>query len=622
MKKTSGRPQPFGAVVEGRKVNFAVQVPEEKACALLLYKKGKQEPEHVFEMPAEEGIGEVRFLMVEDIDAKDYEYNFRIGGKVCIDPYVRELTGRKAFGRVQDVSEHHVRGKLVSPEYDWGEDKRLHLPWDEVVAYSLHVRGFTKHSSSKAKHRGTYQGVIEKIPYLKELGINQIQCMPVYEFEEFSKGKVNYWGYGPAYYFAPKASYAAGESAVHELKDMVRACHREGIEVILEMPFAENVSVYTALECLRFYMLEYHVDGFVINPYTVPWEFLTKDPLLKDIKLMRKDDAFQNVMRRFLKGDENMVNDVVWALKHHSSPDGKCNYITGQTGFTLWDLVSYDSKHNEANGENNSDGPDYNYSWNCGAEGPSRKRAVTELRKNQVRNAFLLLLTAQGTPCLLAGDEFYNSQKGNNNVYCQDNETGWVDWSRLKTDDTLFQYVKGLIAFRKSHPCLHRREELRGLDQTACGMPDVSYHGESAWQIKNEVSSRQLGVLYSGSGVGGSDCFIAYNMHWVPHTYALPSPGKGKVWCTAVCTAAGNVEPLSPLEDQKNMELKERSIALLVSVNDERQKEKLSGNRTKGRRKSPAQKPEKPDGAEKADSAEKAEKPGAAEKTEKERKSS
>ncbi len=585
MKKTSGRPQPFGAVVEGRNVNFAVQVPKGKTCALLLYKKGKEEPECIFDMPEEEGIGEVRFLMIEDIDAKRYEYNFQIGGKVCIDPYVREVTGRKVFGNPRELSKHQVRGKLISPEYDWEEDKRLRLPWNEIVAYSLHVRGFTKHGSSKVKHKGTYQGVAEKLPYLKELGINQIQCMPVYEFEECVKGKINYWGYGPAYYFAPKEAYAAGESAVRELKDMIKACHKEGIEVVLEMPFAENVSVYTVLECLRFYMLEYHVDGFVINPYSVPWEFLTEDPLLKDIKLMRKDDAFQNVMRRFLKGDENMVNDVVWALKHHSASDGKCNYITAQTGFTLWDLVSYDSKHNEANGENNTDGPDYNYSWNCGAEGPSRKRVITELRKNQVRNAFLLLLTAQGTPCLLAGDEFYNSQKGNNNVYCQDNEVGWVDWSRLKTDDSLFQYVKGLIEFRKAHPCLHRESELKGLDQTACGMPDVSYHGENAWQMKNEVSSRQLGVLYSGSGVGGSDCFIAYNMHWLAHVYALPSPGKGKVWRAAVCTAEGNLEQPVLLENQKSIELKERSIVLLVSAKDERKTEKSSAHRTKNRKK-------------------------------------
>ena len=502
MNRTTGRPQPFGAAVEQERINFSVQVPQGTSRALLLYRKGKMQPAVRFEMPEEEGIGEVRFLAVEGIDAGKYEYNFEINGKVTIDPYVREITGKKVFGRERDLSAHEIRGKLISSEYDWEDDKRLHLRWDEVVAYSLHVRGFTKHGSSKARHKGTYLGVVEKLPYLKELGINQIQCMPVYEFEDCKKGKINYWGYGPAYYFAPKEAYAAGDSAVRELKDMVRSCHREGIEVVLELPFAEGVPVQTVLGCLCFCTLEYHVDGFVVNPYTVPWEILCADPFLKDVKLMRKDDAFQNVMRRFLKGDENMVNDVMWALSHNSSSDGKCNYITAQTGFTLWDLVSYDSKHNEANGENNTDGPDYKYSWNCGAEGTSRKRAVMALRKNQVMNAFFLLLTAQGTPCILAGDEFYNTQKGNNNVYCQDNELGWVDWSKLKTDQILFEFVKELIALRRGHPCLHREEELKGLDRTACGVPDVSYHGESAWQVKNEVSSRQLGVLYSGTGEG------------------------------------------------------------------------------------------------------------------------
>ena len=565
MKKTSGKPQPFGTVVEGRKVNFAVQVPAGKKCELLLYREGRKRPECIFDMPEEDGIGEVRFLAVEDIDAGKYEYNFRIGGQVSLDPYVREIAGKKVFGKKRDLQEHEIRGKLVSPEYDWENDARLHLPWDEVIAYSLHIRGFTKHSSSRAEHKGTYLGVIEKIPYLKDLGINQIQCMPVYEFEECAKAKINYWGYGPAYYFAPKEAYAAGNSAVHELKDMVKECHRAGIEVVLEMPFDQDVPPQTALECLRFYMLEYHVDGFVVNPYCVPWEMLCADPLLKDIKLMRKDDAFQNIMRRFLKGDENMINDVIWALSHHTASDGKCNYITAQTGFTLWDLVSYDCKHNEANGENNTDGPDFNFSWNCGAEGPSRKKAVMALRKNQVRNAFQLLLLAQGTPCILAGDEFYNSQKGNNNVYCQDNETGWVDWSKLKTDDTLFSYVKQLIDFRKKHPCLHRAEELKGLDRTACGVPDVSYHGANAWQVNSEVYSRQLGVLYAGEDLGDTECFVAYNMHWLPHEYALPSPGKGKRWCLAADTEEGFKEVPVPAEDQKKMELKERSITVLVS---------------------------------------------------------
>lgn len=582
MKKTTGRPQPFGAAVEGNRVNFAVQVPEGKSCALLLYKRGKKRPEATFDMPREEGIGEVRFLAVEELEAEQYEYNYLIDGKVTVDPYVRELAGREPFGKRREGSEHELRGRLISPEYDWEGDRRPNLKWNEVVAYSLHVRGFTKHSSSKVQHRGTYLGVIEKIPYLKELGINQIQCMPVYEFDECAGTKINYWGYGPAYYFAPKEAYAAGDSAVRELKDMVRECHRAGIEVVLEMPFAEGIQVQTALECLRFYMLRYHVDGFVVNPYNVSWEILSEDPLLKEVKLMRKDDGFQNVMRRFLKGDENMVNDVIWALGHNSSVDGKLNYITAQTGFTLWDLVSYDWKHNEANGENNSDGPDFNYSWNCGAEGPSRKKAVLALRNGQVRNAFKLLLTAQGTPCLLAGDEFFNSQKGNNNVYCQDNETGWVDWSRLKTDDSLFRYVKRLIEFRKNHPCLHRSEELRGLDRTACGVPDVSFHGENAWQINAEVVSRQLGVMYSGSDVGDGECFVAYNMHWLPHTFALPSPGKQKVWCLISDPDEGILEGPVLLEEQQKLEVKERSILILVSRKAEKPSKK-TGKRKRDR---------------------------------------
>lgn len=565
MKIISGRPQPFGAEVEGNKVNFAVRVPAGKDCFLLLYKKGTAVPEKRIEMPESEGIGEVRYLAVDEIDPGSYEYNFEIGRKVYVDPYVKELAGKETFGKKRDPQKHEIRGRMIAADYDWKDDRRLHLPWSEVIAYSLHVRGYTKHSSSKVKNKGTFLGLTEKISYLKDLGINQIQCMPVYEFEECRKTGVNYWGYGPAYYFAPKSAYASGTSPAAELKDMVRAFHREQIEVVLEMPFAEGVSVQTVLECLRFYMMEYHVDGFVVNPYIVPWEILREDPFLKDIKLIRKEDGFQNIMRRFLKGDENMVNDVIWALRHNSSADGACNYITTHTGFTLWDLVSYDCKHNEANGENNTDGPDYNYSWNCGAEGPSRKKAVVTLRKNQVRNALFLLLTAQGTPCLLAGDEFFNSQKGNNNVYCQDNEIGWTDWSRLKTDDSLFRFVRELIAFRKKHPVLHRREELKGLDRTACGMPDVSYHGENAWQVKAEVWSRQLGVLYSGSDLGDADCFVAYNMHWIPHRFALPSPGKGKVWKIAGGTGRGMGEPLSEPEEQSEVELTERSIAVLVS---------------------------------------------------------
>ena len=573
MREVRGCPYPLGATIGKDRMNFAKAVPKGKPCQLLLYKKGIQEPACVFDMPQENAVGEVRFLAIEGIEPQQYEYLYRVDGKIKIDPYVRELAGHRTFGQVEKLEAQKIRGKIHTGDFDWEGDEQLHIPYHEVIAYSLHVRGFTMHASSRVKHKGTFLGIVEKIPYLKELGINQIQCMPVYEFEEYTANYQNYWGYGRGLYFAPKAAYSATGNASRELKEMVKACHSSGIEVVLEMPFASGILPQTALECLIYYMMEYHIDGFVVNPYNVPWDMLVNDPLLKGVKIMKKEDAFQNIMRRFLKGDEGMVNDVIWALRHNTKEDGCCNYITTHTGFTLFDLVSYDGKHNEANGEHNQDGPDYNYSWNCGAEGPSRKKSVMQLRKNQLRNAFFLLLMAQGTPCLLAGDEFENTQKGNNNVYCQDNELSWLNWNKLKSNDSLFQYVKTLIALRKAHPILHRADLLSGLDQTSCGTPDVSYHGENAWRIPAEIASRQLGILYSGSGLSDYDCFIAYNMHWEKHSFALPTLGKKKKWHQVMETQSGIAESGKLLEDQKMIELRPRSIVLLIGKEIEEDKE-------------------------------------------------
>lgn len=411
---------------------------------------------------------------------------------------------------------------------------------------------------------------MEKLPYLKDLGINQIQCMPVYEFEECGRFR-NYWGYGPAYYFAPKSAYAASGDGERELKDMVKACHKEGIEVVLEMPFTGDTSKQLMEECLRYYCLEYHIDGFLLNPYVAPMDAIHTDPILKHTKILVHDTGFQTVMRRFLKGDEGMVRDVMYWLRHQSETKEILNMITGQTGFTLRDLVSYDGKHNEANGEQNQDGPDYNYSWNCGAEGPSRKKAVTELRKNQTRNAFFLLLLAQGTPCILAGDEFGNTQKGNNNVYCQDNPVGWLDWSGLEKHPELHDFVKELIAFRKKHPVFWPEKEMTGMTYSKKGVPDVSYHGENAWRVPLEVSSRQLGVYYSGTdrtGEGDEDCFVAYNMHWLEHTFALPALPRGKKWYRIASTQEGVLDKAEPLDDQKFAEVKERTIMIFQAGNE------------------------------------------------------
>ncbi len=561
MKEIQGRPLPLGTTMIGTAVNFSVAVPQEKECQLLLYRAGRKKPCAVYEMKRE--IGEVRYLALEGMDASGYEYNYRVDGQVVIDPYVKAIAGREVWGRPCDVQKHEVRGMLYDREYDWEGDVPLCLPYHSIVAYSLHVRGFTKHSSSKVKHKGTFQGVVEKLPYLRDLGINQIHCMPVYDFEECQRYR-NYWGYGPAYWFAPKSSYAASKDAVRELKDMVKAFHKEGIEVVLEMPFTEELSKQTMEECLRYYMIEYHIDGFILNPQIAPMDAIYADPILKKTKIMVHRTDFQTTMRRFLKGDEGMMDAVMHWLRHNSREDGIFNCITDQNGFTLNDLVSYDRKHNEANGENNQDGPEYNYSWNCGAEGQTRKKAVVSLRGRQMKNAFFLLLLSQGVPCILAGDEFGNSQKGNNNVYCQDNPTGWTDWHKLEQKKNLHDFVKQLIRIRRTHPVFWPEEEMRGIDQVSCGVPDVSYHGESAWQVPREVFSRQLGVYYSGAATGGEDCFVAYNMHWIDHSFALPALPREKKWYKIASTQDGILEAEELLKNQRTVVLKERTIMVIV----------------------------------------------------------
>lgn len=568
MKKIQGKPLPLGVTIRDDRINFSTTVPKGKECQLLLYKKGKSTPLASYEMREEDAVGEVRSIGIEGIEPLQYEYNYLIDEEVVVDPYVRALAGRKQWNHPRNLQEHEVRGIICKDNYDWEGDTQLHIPYHKIIAYSLHVRGFTKHSSSKVKHKGTFAGVIEKIPYLKELGINQIHCMPVYEFDECQR-YTNYWGYGKAYCFAPKSSYASDGNAVRELKDMVKACHKSGIEVVLEMPFSSEMPKRMMEDCLRYYMMEYHVDGFIVNPLIVSMKDIYADPVLKFTKIFKHQEGFQNVMRRYLKGDEGMVGEVIYWLKHRSETEGIYNYIANHSGFTLNDLVSYDSKHNEANGENNQDGPDYNYSWNCGAEGPSRKKAVVALRKNQMRNAFLLVLFAQGIPCILAGDEFANTQKGNNNVYCQDNPIGWLDWNQKEKEQDLFAFVKELISLRKEHPVFSQETELQGMDRVCCGIPDVSYHGKYAWREPLEVASRQLGVFYCGAVADDNDCYVAYNMHWLEHSFALPALSKEKKWYKIVSTNEGILEEPLLLENQREAEIPERTIAIFIGIKDE-----------------------------------------------------
>lgn len=516
MKKMTGYPLPLGISEKDENVNFSIIVASGQTCILRIYKKGVEIPEIMIELPETEGIGEVRFVALPKSKVKGKEYNYEIDGEIVLDAYAKSVTESSP-----------ARGKIILEEYDWEGDKPLNIPDCEVIAYNMHVRGFTKHSSSKVKKKGTFFGVVEKIPYLKELGINQIQCMPLYSFKESEQYK-NYWGYGEAFCFAVKNSYASGNDPERELKDMIKECHKNGIEVVLNLPFTEMMSKELIEACLCYYLIEYHVDGFVLNPYVAPMEKILSNPILKKTKILQNKNDFQTIMRRYLKGDEDMVESVIWWLQQTCAESGSYNYITNHTGFTLADLVSYNEKHNELNGENNQDGPDDNYSWNCGVEGPSRKKAIREFRKKQMRNAMCLLMTAQGTPCILAGDEFGNSQDGNNNVYCQDNEISWLDWRNLEKEKDFFEFAKAMIAIRKKYPVLYSRKVVQEDDKRSGSLPYVSYHGENAWRVQNERQSRQLGVYYHGDD--GTDCFIAYNMHWEKQNFALPTLGEEKKW--------------------------------------------------------------------------------------------
>ena len=571
MKTAVGFPFPQGCTVEGQTANFSVAVPEGQTCELIIYKKGARASAFSQEMPYSDVAGNLHFLSVVLEQPEDYEYCYKIGGKIVPDPYGKAFSGREHWSVSKGKEKRTLRTRIVTDTFDWGKSQFPHLKKEDVIAYSLHVRGFTKHSSSGVAHKGTFDGVTEKLPYLQKLGINQIHLMPVYEFDE-NQRHVNYWGYGKAYFFAPKASYAAGDP-VNEMKSLVRQMHLAGIEVILEMPFTEGTTFSMILDCLRYWVMQYHVDGFIVNPYICNPDELAKDPVLAKSKILKKEDGFQNVMRRFLKGDEGMIRDVICQLKNQDTQ--LYNYIASHNGFTLCDVVSYDGKHNEANGENNLDGPDYNYSWNCGVEGPTRKVSVRQMRERQIKNAFLMMLLSQGVPMIYHGDEFGNSQSGNNNAYCQDNATGWTDWKGLSRNQGLREFVKDAIAFRKAHPVLHMPVELKGVDYLTKGFPDVSLHGERAWYLSYENTSRLLGMMYYGAYAREKEdleaaeddfIYIGYNFHWENRSLALPNLPEGMCWKKIADTSLHGTGFCLEEEEEykKSIEIGPRAIVVLL----------------------------------------------------------
>lgn len=558
-------------------------------------------------LPKKERIGCISAVKVTDICAGKYAYNYKIGEKIFLDPYAEAVEGRETFGAEMETDSHAVRGLI--PARPVMISKALNRPYEQMMLYKLHVRGFTKDSSSKVKKKGTFAGVKEKIPYLQELGINAVELMPAYEFFEWSsikekeyqypapqkEKKVNYWGYGTkALYCAPKAAFAASKNPVQEFAELVDALHAAGIECLMEFCFAPGTTAGFARTVLHRWMLNYQIDGFHLIGDGALAEELAKDALLKKTKLIflgfdaetiyhgkrpwfrnlgEHNQGYQEHMRRFLKGDEGSLEGFAYYLKRTPDTHGVINYLADHDGFTLADMVSYEQRHNLENGEDNQDGCRENYTWNCGAEGNTRKPAIRLLREHQLRNAILLLLTSQGTPMLYGGDEFGNSQKGNNNAWCQDNKVGWLDWKAAVKNKSFADFVKKAIAFRKQHPALLGEREPRLLDYKAYGCPDMSFHSQRAWYSEMEHNCRFIGVMYCGDyftdAAGKKDdmVYLAYNMHWNSHELALPGLPEKKNWY--LCADSSKEQTFLETEEQKQISGKTvkvppRSIVILI----------------------------------------------------------
>jgi glycogen operon protein len=679
-----GKPLPFGVSHVPGGLNFSVYTSAGERCTLVLFHQGAPEPFAELPFPSHYRIGDVFCMVVFGLDFEDLEYGFRIDGpyhpekgdrfdptQILMDPHARLIAGRDVWGQDPDWQRPYpYRARVSLDDFDWQGERPLEIPMQDLVIYETHVRAYTQSPTAETAHPGTYAGLVEKIPYLKQLGINAIELMPVFEFDEFENSRLhpdtgerlyNFWGYSTVGFFAPKAGYAAtGKSGmqVDEFKQLVKSFHKAGIEVILDVVFnhtaegnergptlsfkgLDNKTYYMltpegyyfnfsgtgntlncnnpivrslVLDCLRYWASEYHIDGFRFDLATIlgrdPWgaplsnppllESLAFDPILSSCKLIAEawdagglyqvgtfpafgrwaewNGLYRDSVRRYLKGDAGMVGQI--AQRVLGSPDlyrmsGRApatsvNFITCHDGFTLADLVSYNDKHNEANGEWNRDGGDDNHSWNCGAEGWTEDLGIQQLRRRQMMNAFAVLLTSRGTPMLLMGDEFGRSQHGNNNAYCIDSPLTWVDWTLLKSNADLQAMVQALIAFRHQHPAL-RVNRFDGPPSSL--LPCSSFHGPTAWQPDWSGESRQLAWMLScdhqtPAGDPAVDIiYVATNMAHFASWFALPAAPEGYGW--QLCFNTGdNQQPI--LRDQPRIDsgllVGERSVVILQAT--------------------------------------------------------
>ena len=630
-------------------VNFTIHTCGGTSCELLLFHRAQEEPFAVLPFPEAYKIGDVYSMIVYGLNIDEFEYAYRVDGPYCpekgllfdknkilLDPYAKAVAGQRTWGIRWD---HTYHARVVKDRFDWGDMPQSKKELCDLIIYELHVRDFTHHPSSGVQHRGTFSGLMEKIPYLKELGINAVELMPIFEFDETMNSRtvdgkqlLECWGYNTVGFFAPNSSYAAANEHNQEgteLKTLIKALHDNGIEVILDVVFNHTAegnekgntfsfkgfdnNIYymltpdgnyynfsgcgntlncnhpvvqqLILECLRYWTINYRVDGFRFDlasilgrnedgsPMNNPplLRTLADDSILSNVKLIAEawdagglyqvgsfpasgrwaewNGRYRDSLRSYLKGDSWNAWDAAWSISGsgdlyggyydntHSNYAGynSCvNFLTCHDGFTLYDLYAYNDKHNEANGWNNTDGANDNRSWNCGAEGETDDPEVLSLRRRMIRNACAVLMCSRGTPMFLAGDEFGNTKFGNNNSYCQDNITSWLDWRMLEKNKDLFEFFKFMIAFRKKHPVIHKQ-----LPTSVCGMDPIHTHNLNAEETDIPRDARTFCVSFAGydKEKGKEDLiYVAVNTFWEDVTITLPNLHRRGAWHLSVNT--------------------------------------------------------------------------------------
>ena len=609
MKSSAGSPEPLGVEIRDDGCNFALFAPNPKEPVLCIFDqsgRANYAEFHLFGPTA--GVWHIKLSGV----LEGALYAYRINGVLLADPYARVSSSSNRWGDGGQPRLPLFCRIAKEPDFDWQGILPPRIPLKDLVLYEAHVRGFTIHPSSATKAPGTFLGMVEKIPYLKRLGINAVELMPIFEFDETDcqrinpktgRHLVNYWGYSPIHFFLPMGRYALNaEEAIAEFKTMVREFHREGIEVILDVVYnhtgedkdylasfrgVDKEAYYllnpkgadknysgcgntfkcngkggmdVILESMRYWAGEMRVDGFRFDLASIMTRGIdgkplpnppliveiAKDPLLSSVKLIAEawdaaglyqlgqfskwgkwsswNGRYRDNVRKFIKGSNCEAGAFATALcgseptyEASKTPLSSINFITAHDGYSLRDLVSYQNKHNEENGENNRDGANANYSWNCGVEGPSDQEEIKEFRERQMRNFWLALFLSQGVPLFPMGDEIGQTRMGNNNPYVQDNEMNWLDWNAIEKNKEKASFVSALIAFRKAHSVLRR--------ETFLSDKEIQWHGQKPFRPDWSESSR----LVAFTLIDRNALYAVFNANYFPVQMTLP-PLQGQKW--------------------------------------------------------------------------------------------